>query len=56
MRGHGVPEWPDPNRDGSDPMRGTELGRIVAYGPVPQRLLDARDACTSIENELRNTR
>jgi hypothetical protein len=53
LREHGVPEYPDPRRDGSDPTAGTELNFILNFGPVPQRMIDARDACTSIEDELR---
>jgi hypothetical protein len=53
MREHGMPEYPDPKRDGSDPLAGTDLNFILNFGPVPQRAIDARNACTSIENELR---
>jgi len=57
-RENGVPEWPDPRRDGSDPFAGTELGRIYAIanlgigGRVPQRLIDVRFACEQIEFEM----
>lgn len=53
MREHGMPEYPDPKRDGSDPLAGTDLSFVLNFGPVPQRAIDARNACTSIENELR---
>ena len=53
MREHGMPEYPDPKRDGSDPLAGTDLSFTLNFGPVPQRAIDARNACTSIENELR---
>ena len=57
-RQNGVPEWPDPRRDGSDEFRGTELGRMGYLaslglgGPVPQRFIEARNACERIEREL----
>jgi hypothetical protein len=53
QREHGVPEYPDPERDGSDPFAGTDLNFILNFGPVPQRMIDARNACTRLEDELR---
>jgi hypothetical protein len=53
LREHGIPEYPDPKRDGSDPLAGTELNFIGNFGPVPQRMIDARNACTRLEDQLR---
>jgi hypothetical protein len=59
QRENGLPEFPDPRRDGTDPFRGTEIGRVLYIanlgigGRVPQEYIDARNACTHIEEELR---
>jgi hypothetical protein len=44
LRGHGVPEWPDPKADGSFPLRGTPLGAELRRKPSP-RIDAARAAC-----------
>jgi hypothetical protein len=57
-RENGLPDWPDPRRDGSDPFRNTEIGRVLYIanlgigGRVPQEHIDVRNACYSIEREI----
>ena len=53
IREHGMPDFPDPKRDGSDPLTGTDLSFTLNFGPVPQRMIDARNAWTRLEDELR---
>lgn len=57
MREHGIPDWPDPNPNGTFPIRGTPLGAIAAYSgggdtPAPA-LMAARQACLQYEDEWR---
>jgi hypothetical protein len=56
MRGNGFAEWPDPRADGSNPFAGTALGTAMEFGPVPQSLIDAREACRALEDRLRGMR
>ena len=55
MRQHGVTTWPDPNPNGTFPIRGTTLGAMAAYsgGPAPAPLTEARTACLQYEDEWR---
>ena len=57
-RQNGLPDYPDPHRDGTDEFRGTEIGRIGylaslgVSGRVPQEYIDVRNACERIERQL----
>jgi hypothetical protein len=57
-RENGLPDYPDPHRDGSDEFRGTEIGRVIYLanlgfgGRVPQAYIDVRNACEAIEREM----
>ena len=57
-RQNGLPDYPDPHRDGTDAFRGTEVGRVSYLanlglgGRVPQAYIDVRNACERIEREL----
>jgi hypothetical protein len=57
MREHGIADWPDPNANGTFPIRGTPLGAIAAYSggdaPPPPALMAARQACLQYEDEWR---
>jgi len=45
FRANGVPEWPDPNLDGTFPIVGTPLEAELNRDPLPQRFVNARRMC-----------
>jgi hypothetical protein len=45
FRANGVPEWPDPNPDGTFPIVGTPLEAELNSNPLPERFVSARRIC-----------
>jgi len=51
FRANGVPEWPDPDPDGTFPIEGTALETEMNATPVSERLRTARLACRKDEGQ-----